>query len=580
MMVVQPVRILHLSDLHICADTLKPRLEELLAEVEQMVQKVGLGQQFDFTFAPEERLKDIKAAVRDLEPTIVCVTGDLTTFGDRASFIRVKEFLDDLKNQVGTPPCKVVVTPGNHDVLCSQLAALMKDSRRKAIELKQLAPWWLNWCISVGKLAPSEIRKVWSSIEALLELEEVSPNPTRPLAHYHDLVEDVPCSQGTESIGNLLGCEVWCVPFDSVSLDPLWINIGEGRLREFQKFRTKLESASKQQGSLVVGLVHHNPISAADTVEARLIHAYNSFPAASMYVKEMQDAGTDVILYGHQHRESVCQMDFVPSEPGHLYLVGASSAASERGGFNVVDLRDRFHGSVQRFRYNAAGRYKKEGAEEPLVFECERVRHAVTVASRYEVRHFTGFGEDAIARERADGLQPGAKELFIVRPRGAHLRSDQSLEALRRILLHEENEGVRILVSDPGLFDLIKGLPEDQRRRLSRMWGSEFTWEGQASEARMTLGRLSRFREKLPEDIRGKLKIRKAHTLCPLGAVVRKENGRKDLVFLRLLPVGVDLERRELRLEGRHGSGLSNFYDAYLEKLWEAGEDYEGEPST
>jgi predicted MPP superfamily phosphohydrolase len=570
---MSPFRILHLSDLHICADAIRPHVEGLLQSAKKLEEEFGLDPQLDIQFAEEGRLDDIIKAVRTLDPDVICVTGDLTTFGDHKSFERVNSFFTELQNR-GNQSRKIVVTPGNHDALCGQLTALVNQGEAKLGDWSQKLPWCVRWGLN-RRFERSAASELWKQVNNMLKMQDFQANANNPLEHYFRFLNGSHCLKG--AVGRAHDCEIQCVPFNSVSLEPVWINIGVARGAEFRRFREELRHANEPRGSLVIALLHHNPISSATTAESRLTHAYNSFPAASLYVKDMQDAGADVVLYGHQHKPSVCQMDFVPSDPGHLYLIGARSATAIEGpktptvgGFNVIDVHNRFLGSVQCYTFNPSGRHEPEGSEETLVFECERVRHVITISSRNEIRHLAGE-EDGFKDERSLGLSPGALDLLVVRPRGVHLRSTKSIEALKNVLSHSQNQSVRILVSDPTLFELISALPKEEMQRLSRMWGNKHTWDDQAQEARATLGRLVNFKNidlKGSDQLQGKLEIRKAHTLIPVGAVIRKENGRQHLVFLRLLPVGVDLERRELQLEVRHDDGLTNFYIEYLEALW------------
>ena len=245
----------------------------------------------------------------------------------------------------------------------------------------------------------------------------------------------------------------------------------------------------------------------------------------------------------------------------------------------MVDIHDRFHGTTQSYCFNPSGRHIEAGKAEDLVFENERVRHGVTLSSRHEMRKFPGPHEDGMVAEWDLGFRPGAEDILVVVPRGRHLQRKDVLESIRKLLSEKSNKAVRILVSDPGLFGIIEKLPFDQMERLSAMWGTEkYTWEDQSSSAKQTLEKLANFKSGLPPDQQIKLKILVAHTLVPVGAVVRKEDGQERLVFLRLLPVGVDdMPRRELQLEERHQMGISRFYCDYLNELWERGRAPDGD---
>jgi predicted MPP superfamily phosphohydrolase len=564
------MKIIHLSDLHICSNDLRPKLEEFLKSVTQLA-KFSQIPQLDFEFTDSSRLDRIVQAVKELDPDVVCITGDVTTFGDAKSFDEAAKFISRLREKERGAR-KIVVTPGNHDVLCSQLK-LMVDNISSALDkIINKVPW--PYKFGVRWFIKRKWEKLKEIVEAILNTEGVVVNLKDPLGHFKKFTEDAQCSLGRDPIGDANGCHIWCVPFNSVSMDPLWVNIGESRLKEFQTFRDTLKANTEKNNSMVIALLHHNPISAPDIVEPHLVHAYNSFPGASSYVKEMQDAGVDLILYGHQHKCSFCQIDFLPSKPGHLYLIGASSSTKmNNGGFNLIVIQDRFHGSIQSFSFNAAGRPIEDQKEpEQLVFESKRCDDLLTLTTRLEIRLFSRSESGIWETELNEGIRPNAKDLFIVRPRGQYLIRSELLGKLKAVLDSRINEKVRILVSDPDLFSIIENLPAEERERISQMWGDKFDWEDQSRGARTAIGRLKDYKKSLEQGLSTKLEIRGAHTLMPVGAVIRTGENNRKLVFLRLLPVGLDkLSRREIHLEMRHENAISDFYIKYLEGLWEKG---------
>jgi predicted MPP superfamily phosphohydrolase len=564
------MKIIHLSDLHICSNDLRPKLKELLESVTQLA-KFSQIPQLDFEFTEPARLDGIVQAVKELNPDVVCITGDVTTFGDAKSFDEATKFISCLRDkEIGTR--KIVITPGNHDVLCSQLKLIVDNISSAVDKIINKVPW--HYKFGVRWFIKRKWEKLKEIVEKILKTDGVSVKPGDQLEHYRKFLHDAYCSSGNEAIGEANRCSIWCIPFNSVSMDPLWVNIGETRLKEFQRFRDKLKAITEKDNSMIIALLHHNPISAPDVVESHLVHAYNSFPGASSYVKEMQDAGVDIILYGHQHRCSFCQIDFLPSKPGHLYLIGASSCTKmNNGGFNLIDIQDRFHGSIQSFSFNAAGRYLGDQKEpEQLVFESNRCDDLLTLTTRLEIRLFSRSESGVWETELNEGIHPNAKDLFIVRPRGQYLTSKENLDKLKAVLDSPINKKVRILVSDPDLFSIIERLPKAERERISQMWGDKFDWEDQSHKADQAIKRLKKYKENLKPGLSTKLEIRGAHTLMPVGAVIRTGENNKKLVFLRLLPVGLDgLSRKEIHLEMRHENAISNFYIKYLEGLWEKG---------
>ncbi|MGZ5445439.1 MAG: metallophosphoesterase family protein [Thermoanaerobaculia bacterium] len=549
-----PLKLLHISDLHICHP---PHLQAEIASVMKRVE-TRLGERIDIEFASEKHLTGLATAVRQLDPAVICITGDVTTFGDRSSFVRAAQFVQDIKQRNDGTQRKIVATPGNHDVLASQLAALLQRHGFRA------------------RLVRAFFTGIIGHLRRLLRRASISAEAEAPLRNYLQFLNDTACIAGRAEVARVNGDAVLCVPFGSVSLDPLWINQGSAATDEFNRFRALLSTESSRD--IIVALLHHNPISSPDVVEPRITQAYNSMTGASTFVQEMQRVGTDIILYGHQHAFSCCLMDFAPHTPGHVYLIGAPSATTGQfPGFNLVEIHDRYHASLQPYDWKPAGMFDvaaawRQGID--LVFDSEGVSDHVTRAAQREIRHFQDDpNEDGhLWNEmyRPSAANP-IRNLVVFGPRMKTVKESR-LGDIRRLLQSDTCVGVQLLVSDPQLFEPLGQLSSDDRELLNRMWGNQYTWETQSRMSKEVLRAFTSFRDSLSPEAKKKLQIRVAHTLLPIGGAAKNMNDPSGVLQLLLLPVGVMDGRWKsvVRLERRHEKAVFSFYARYLTSLFEA----------
>lgn len=574
--------LVHLSDIHICAASVRTRLEKVVHDIHKRV-----GFKLDVEFANAARLDAIVEAVNGIDPDAVCVSGDITTFGDAASFAEALMFLKRLRPRGGNRDRTIVLSPGNHDVLCSQLQALL-DTATERIERNNagLTAWSARFFASRVPSVKQAIEALDAVRELLGDKKDVAPNPKAPLQHFYDLARELVAHEWS-SVGAPGAPCVLMAPFQSVSLDPLWMNLGDATASEFNRYRTKIRQLNRKTDDVLVAMCHHNPLSSPDVSAPALVHAYNSFPAASAYVREMQDDGVDVILYGHQHRSACISIDYHPSAPGHVYLVGAASAVAHDSGFNAIRVGSRYEAELQPYVFRDSNRAVQYGSPISLVFEPESVMDPLTRVTQREVRHFCYSLSRNAGGEWDRQLAVGARDILMVGPRSSQLQTDTRLATLTELLRSPGLQRLRVLISDPSLFAVLDDLDAGKREKLSMMWGSDSgSWKDQAQIASQTLDELKRYRyggtrdgvsrPGLSPELSSKLEIRLSHTQMPIGAILRyTEAGRDtDSVLVRLLPVGLskaEMERALIRLERRHDDAAFQFYSQYLEKLWDRG---------
>lgn len=101
-----PVRLVHLSDIHVWRITANPAhlFNKRILGVMDLLR--GRARRFRL-----ERLQDVVGRVKGIEPDHILITGDLTTTAFAAEFVAALEALQDLLVE----PERVTVVPGNHD---------------------------------------------------------------------------------------------------------------------------------------------------------------------------------------------------------------------------------------------------------------------------------------------------------------------------------------------------------------------------------------------------------------------------------------------------------------------------------
>jgi 3',5'-cyclic AMP phosphodiesterase CpdA len=548
---------MHVSDLHICHPELRSSITRL-AEV-----ATGeIGVPVSIGIATEASLETLRRAVEKVDPDVICVTGDVTTFGDRASFSVASTYISEIKRRSGgTGDRPVVITPGNHDVLCSQFRRILG-----------IRSFWSSI------LRRTKLRKTTRLIKDLLG-NRLTGAQEDPLANYRAFLDTSGATGSAIELGNVAGKPVWCVPFDSVTTDSLWVNAGRTSPEAFRKFYDELRKRGERD-SILIALVHHNPVSSPNVDEHPLLYAYNSMPGSSLLVHQMQLSGTDLILFGHQHQSISCVMDFLLDTRSHVHLLGAPSATCDEPGVNVVEIRDRYYADYYTLPFSKTGGFRLplDGEYRAMVFDTDRPYDMLTVCTKSEIRHFRYLDEAGEEDQWNQMHRPGVKELRIIGPRLNKLMVEARREEISRILEHPSNEKIRILLGDPDLFSRVRELKEEDRAYLSAMWGDDSTWENQANNAARVLDRILDFRNKLSPGIKEKLEVRVAHTLLPIGAVARDIDDPDGTMLIRLLPVGRmgEIKRPILRLTRRHPEAVYRFYLDYIKGLWDKARVPEG----
>lgn len=584
-------KILHLTDLHICHKDVRAKLEPLTEKISSIL--LGFGfQSFHFGYHEELLLDSVKRIVKDENPDIILVTGDITTFGDKSSFLEACRFLLELRD-IGRPKSqslrKIHCVPGNHDGLCSLLGSLTKSYFKVGwLVGRALRTFSRNERLKNFVKAYQELPELIKILEPILEDEEkVNANPKEPFANYDQFVKNLGGGHSGEVIPTLIdGTRIVISPFDSASTDKWFINAGDTGKKRYQAFKKSMDEHDSTVDDIKIVLVHHNPISAPNQSVDKLENAMNAMPSASQFIYDMQEQGVDLILFGHQHEFNCCQIDFVPSKPGHLYLVGAKSSLSGQNvGLNVIEIESRYHGKLRGYEIISDTGTSRIGKEIDLIFENERTKGAQTLSARREIRKYTSDGHDSDWEEIAN-CRSG--ELLLVGPRQHEILEESS--GVRKSIINRLKSGfqVKILLSDPELYDIISdeiGLPEDRLKKLNSIWSNtgKYDWSDLAETVRRVENDLRDLAKRY--DPNGEiLFVRFSHTLMPIGArcinfnlnpppasIPENANSEKKIV-LRLLGVGRfnDSDRPTILLRKRHERALYGFYEDYITQLWDS----------
>ena len=203
------IRILHISDLHFAAAAIQPRLVKL----EEALRK-SLRVDVDIEIASPPVLDALSQLVGELDPDVIVISGDITTFGDEASYLMAHAWLLPLLTRAGGRQRTCVVVPGNHDVLSRQFAQLLKK------HLSQL-PWYARAAVKVF------LR------DALEVLNDLIPAGTgTSTAELFSDFQNFAQMQGisAQRVDFELGHDSKVVihPFRTTGTDPIWMNRWSG----------------------------------------------------------------------------------------------------------------------------------------------------------------------------------------------------------------------------------------------------------------------------------------------------------------------------------------------------------------
>ncbi len=587
------MKILHISDLHFCADGLSHRLDEFVRAAQELV-----SGEFEMHRADEGVIAALTNLVHSEDPDVLVITGDITTFGDAASFGIAKRWLYPLLQRPnGRGSRTVVATPGNHDALPWHLSA--------ALWKLESCPWYFRAATGVY------LRRSLNALGALWKEVGGRPqqDPAAMLAAFNDFASSLGLTQtGGHSLDLPAGAKVQVFPFCTVSLVPLWSNIGKVRTYEVARLRQSLADAT-QRGDRLLRIValHHNPISSPYVAESSLVHAYNSMPEGTRFLRVMQENRVDLVLHGHQHEDYVLRYDFEVAGSGHVFAVGCkASGIASNAGANLFVVEDHNHLVLRRLTHDPghgafvdAGDNATGGVE--LCLEHKRPRDAMTRTTRAEIKRYLIPQSQEDDREEEglwDDVQKEGSSLVYMVGRSMSEITEKRFAPILSMLRGSSGTRVRVLLSNPRLLRTLSlrlrgAQPAD-------VWGSEGfaprrfpagpleqmllgqheTLDALAERAELTFRKLDGIIESaLNEEQKRRLNVRVAHTILPFAATVRDADTAFSSMVLRLLPQGAmkAFESPLLRLNRRKDRALFDYYAKHLRYLLARGATVLGE---
>ena len=349
-MTSESAKIVHFSDLHICTAALRKRLEAVCAEVARTLPWIH----GNLVFAEQKRLAALRARVVEFNPDVICLSGDLSAFGDLASLRLAGDFLASLHKRPAGGRRIIVTVPGNHDSLAAQYRRLLTLDWRKL-------PWHLRgfaWAYA----AP--IRQALRSLPPDAPAR-VSREPDA-LTNYWSMAREHGQTHHSRPVNQEInGIPLVIAPFNTVSRSPIWMNHGDAPPEEFGRLQAVFGEDTYRPDAVRIALMHHNPLSSPEVVQTKFVHAYNSMPGGSKLLRELQAYGVDLLLHGHQHQWNEYALDFFVRRRDRLHVLGVPGAAfGEPCGFNTIEILPTRSLQLTRYEYRD-GRFMATPRPEP-----------------------------------------------------------------------------------------------------------------------------------------------------------------------------------------------------------------------
>lgn len=546
------LKIAHISDLHFCTEDLCAALKEFRDRVSDLTAKrIDL----DIHIQNDETLRALETKINELDPDVIAITGDVTTFGDSKSYEMVGEWLNKVRQRTARPERVCIAVPGNHDLFRDHFSALRINGAHSF-------KWWIRW--------PAK----WAIRQALKPLNKwlnYRWNKENLLNEFYAFCSNFRIKNDELRLNLGAHSEVALISFNTVSTDPTWMNKGQSPPAEWASVRQKVVSTkNNDKGCLRIVLCHHNPIGSPQTVEEQFSYAYNGMPSGPMFMKELQTAGVDLILHGHQHVEALYSFDFHPSDQcGHAYTIGCScSSSSEKAGFHLIEVCDINHGILTSYQLGVTKSNFIKVTESHLSFERNRPTDFSTASARYELKQFVANSDGSDSPKVYKELEsPGAELIYLAGRQLSQVRAGK-FKTLRDMLQSmpgaNQKPKIRLLISDPELLRQIVAVTGEKWL----VWGHE-RLDALAAEAEETIKELREFIGNLDADARSRIEVRTSHTLLPFGALSRNPNRPWGKMAVRILPIGAIkvIHSPCLQLNCRSDDALYDHYLGHLKYL-------------
>lgn len=555
------LKLFHISDLHFCGEHLANALREFSLRIGNRLARVTQADLIDIHVASPGVLEALGKEIEAQDPDVVVVSGDITTFGDLESFSRFAEWSRPLATRTGNRRDRIwLVVSGNHDALRSHLTFLYRNPFSEL-------PWWLR------SLSRHYVQGLLAPLVCHLNSEWKKDDHVEAFRSVIDAEDHLKSSTVEIPIAGCDGVQVRLIPFSTTCVDPLWMNLGETHRQDWEHLREDARKPGGGEFSIKVVIAHHNPIAPPSGGQGRFTYAYNGMPEGTRFLAELQHAGVDLLLHGHQHEYSLSRFDFALGKAGHTFVLGADSSSSEKhGGFNVIEFKDPNHVVVTRCSYNIERGFHARSDPMPLLFERNRPVDSETLSARYELKQYLYPSGDDVDERVFGPVQATANGMVYMS--GRHFRSvrESKFEHLTQVLSKPAGR-IRMLLVDPQLVRAVaavSGGDGDGRAVRADLWGRKEELESLAKEAELTLEAVRSYIQRLPEEKSRRVNVRVAHTLLPFGVYARDPDRPWGCMAIKLLPVGAigDIPAAVLRLNRRVERAMYEYYMRHLKYLF------------
>lgn len=348
------LRIAHISDLHIRHPEMNNDDLSLLQRVAKAIgQTIGLDVQAGGH--SDEKLEALNSVLGLLRPDVILVTGDITNFGDRASFQMAHTYLEKLKQTTGAK--NVYCVPGNHDCLCER-AAEVQLSRKGSTLLRALS------------IVNREVDLMTRPEPGLLRDQPDDDGGMTLLKNYKEWIVDRGYGEVNPGKPILLDAQWGSVAlflFNAVNDPGLMANKGRIGSKQFNTLNLCLQSPdeiNKCRNAVRIALLHHHPISAPQSLDQDINRLYDWMQDGPLFLQYLNHHGFHFILHGHQHEPFRCTIDYEHGPGAGLHIVAAGSASQgqtepHKNSFNLIDLLTPFEARFCRYEYSSTG-YSEE----------------------------------------------------------------------------------------------------------------------------------------------------------------------------------------------------------------------------
>jgi len=314
----------HLTDLHIGKLHYAPN-----SGVNIVPQEDVAHGNLSFYLAYLKRLKN-----EDL-PSIIVISGDLTSFAQEVEIQKAKDFIRDIlatyNNANRTPLPYLVLVPGNHDLDWSKdgydrkidrYARLIEDIAGEVKVLTSLLP------VAFHPRYDTTIAIDNDLFIGCLNTTNLGGSTDPALANIHASIQkaysDARQPNAVTEALNLLAT--------IMRRDPGFVD-----LAELEALCTKAEGLPKNWPGIRIAVMHHNPSS----VPSQDIDAYDTIINSGFVKRKLTAAGFDLILHGHKHFPYICRETYpslVGAERSILVISGDSCGVTPSAPFFEIQF--------------------------------------------------------------------------------------------------------------------------------------------------------------------------------------------------------------------------------------------------